>query len=101
VVTRTDAGTPLAADRLIVNATFVVPLLPSDTVGELTVIVGAASSLVIVPMPCASVTVASLGFVRFTKNASVGSNVVSPTTLTVNCWVATDGPNVSVPDFVA
>ena len=46
-----------------------------------------ASSLVIVPVPSASLIVAPNAFDRWTVNASFGSNVVSPLTKTVNCLV--------------
>jgi FAD synthase len=35
---------------------------------------------------------------KFAKKNSFGSNVVSPTTLTVTPWLSSPGANVSVPD---
>ena len=58
--------------------------------------VTSVSSLVIVPVPSASLIVALLGLVRWALNTSFDSTDVSPTTKTVNCFVVSAGRKVSV-----
>ncbi len=78
-----------------------VPLSPSAIFGRSLIdsvgVGGAASSLVIVPRPCASEMVALVGLVRLTKKDSVGSNVASPLTKTVTGFAVSPGLNVKVP----
>jgi len=57
---------PLMADRLTVKVVLTVPALPSVTAALPMLMVGAVSSLVIVPMPVAVVMVALVGAVKLT-----------------------------------
>ena len=73
--------------RLTVKVKAVVPALPSASVTSLIASVpgtGATSSLVIVPWPWASPTVAPVTLVTLTKKVSLGSVVRSPLTVTLN-----------------
>ncbi len=86
------------SNRLKLNV--LVPLLPSfwDT-SEIEMLgrVTDPSSLVMVPTPWLSKIVALLGLVRLTTNFSSLSDLVSPLTSTVTCWLVTPGAKVSVP----
>ena len=70
-----------------------------STVARLTTGRTAGSSLVIVPIPCASPSVALLGLDRFTKNVSSGSKVVSPRIETVSVRLVWPAVNVRELDF--
>src|SRR4051812_48932345 len=72
---------------------------PVTTLVGDTVIVGpgATSSFRMVPTPCAVPSSALVGFVRFTRNVSSGSDVVSPFTRTVIVCAVTPGAKVRVP----
>jgi hypothetical protein len=59
--------------------------------------VGATSSLMIVPVPSAVPMVALKALLRWTVNASFGSMVLSPITLTVICFDVSAGKKVNVP----
>ncbi|KAG1244788.1 hypothetical protein G6F68_015306 [Rhizopus microsporus] len=78
------AAVALAADSVTVNTAGVVPLLPSVTLMSAMDNEGAASSLMIVPRPWPSVSVAPLTLVTLTKKSSVNSCSVSPLTCTTN-----------------
>src|SRR5437667_36810 len=86
-----------ALDRLTVKVNTVGPTLPSFWLTSLIEMVGCPSSLTIVPAPWLSLIVALTGFERLTKNVSLGSNLVSPLTMTVTGWLVTPGANVTVP----
>jgi len=58
---------------------------------------GAASSFVIVPVPCALPIVALTGMLRFTTNVSSASLTVSPFTSTVMLLVVSPEAKVTVP----
>ncbi len=85
VAYRTVTDEALAADSETVNTKDLLPLLPSvaDTSLMVRAGMGGASSLVMVPKPCASVMVAPLALLRLTKNVSLASTSVSPVTFTV------------------
>src|SRR6266566_3657001 len=53
--------------------------------------VGCPSSLTIVPAPWLSLIVALTGFERLTKNVLLGSNLVSPLTVTATGWLVAVG----------
>ena len=74
----------LLADSATVKIASVVPLFPSVTVRSEMLI--PTSSLVIVPTPSQSVTVAPTGLYRLTLKFSVDSNRVSPLTRTENVF---------------
>ena len=73
------------------NVALTVPVLPSVTVTSLIESDGVASSSVIVPMPCASVTRAPTALERFTANVSSPSSRTSPFTVTVIVFVVSPG----------
>ena len=75
-------------DSWTTNENVVVPALPSTPVTSAIDSVGAASSLTIVPVACASATVAPLTLVTLTNNVSFGSGSVSPFTVTANRTVS-------------
>ena len=58
---------------------------------------GVASSLRIVPVPCALVIVTATGFERLTKKVSFGSTCVSPLTKTVIGFEVSLGAKLNVP----
>ena len=73
------------------------PLFPSLTATSLMNSAGNGSLLLIVPTPWLSASVALTGLLRFTKNDSAGSKMVSPVTLTVMVWVTVPGAKLNVP----
>src|SRR5437667_269590 len=92
----------LAFDRLTVKAKAVVPggvllVVPSGLATSWMESAGWVSSLWIVPVPSASAMVALVAPDRLTKKVSLGSNLVSPLTLTVMVLLVSPGLNVSVP----
>ena len=100
VAKSTVTALPLADESVTLKTAFVVPVFPSVTVTSLIESVGAPSSSVIVPTPCASEIVALPGLVRLRKNVSLFSSIRSPLTSTVTCFVVWPAVKVSVP-FVA
>src|SRR5262249_40091237 len=74
-------------------------VLAAAPFGETTVIksFGAWSSLRMVPFPCTAASVAFTGLLRFTKNVSSGSKVVSPSTLTLTVCAVAPGAKVPMP----
>ncbi|GJE61100.1 hypothetical protein MPOCJGCO_3221 [Methylobacterium trifolii] len=91
----TVIGTSVAPVRVMVKVA--VPAA-SDTVTSLMAIVGAGSSLVIVPTPWVSVIVALVAPERFTRKLSLGSKTVSPLASTVMVRLVVPGAKVSVPE---
>jgi hypothetical protein len=73
-----------------------VPVLPSATTASATAMVGVASSSVIVPVACASPTVAFVGPERSTTKVSLTSSRTSPFTCTVTGRTVWPGLNVTV-----
>src|SRR5258705_303955 len=82
-------GRELALDSLTVKVNTVGPTVPSFWLTSLIEMVAAPPSLTIVPTPWLSLIVALTGFVRLTKNVSLGSNLVSPLTVTATGWLVT------------
>ncbi len=89
---------PLACESETVNVAGVVPLLPSVTDASVIVIVGGASSSLMVTMPTLSSMVALDGFESVTLNVSLASTARSPTIVTGTSWLVWNGLNVIVPD---
>src|SRR5437773_668118 len=87
----------LALDSLTVKVNTVCLTLPSFCVIVMCVVVGCLFLLSIVPAPWLSLIVALTGFERLTKNVSLGSNLVSPLTVTATGWLVTPGRKVTVP----
>ena len=90
----------LAADRVTVNTALTVPAFPSVTVTLLIERVGSASSLLIVPTPEASRTVAFVGPLRSTPKVSSYSFAVSPLTATVTGFDVSPGLKVTTPELL-
>src|SRR5258705_467842 len=82
-------GRELALDRLTVKGNTVGPALPSFWLTSLIEMVAGPSTLATDPSPWLSLTFALTGFVRLTKNVSLGSNLVSPLTVTAPGWLVT------------
>ena len=93
----TDALSPVLPVLVTVKINEVVPLLPSLCVTPSIEKLGAASSFTIVPVPSAVPIVALTAADRWTVNASFVSNVVSPFTSTVICFVVSVAAKFSVP----
>src|SRR2546427_207858 len=92
----------LAFDRLTVKAKAVVPggvllVVPSGWATSLMESAGWVSSFWMVPVPTGLAIVALVGLDRLTKKVSLGSNFVSPLTVTVTGWLVTPGANVTIP----
>ena len=88
----------LAAVRLTVETTGVVPLFPSRTERLLIMrTVGEPSSFRIVTTPCGSEIVALVTPLRLTKKTSLISSTMSPITTLVIVRVVTPGGKVKVP----
>src|SRR6476620_2470631 len=68
-----------------------VEILPSRTSG-------APSSSTIVPIPWPSAMIEFVALVRLTKKVSLGSENVSPLTMTAKLFVVSPGLNIKVPD---
>src|SRR2546425_9623190 len=91
----------LAFDRLTVKGKAVVPggvllVVPSGWATSLMESAGWVSSFWIVPVPTALAIVALVAPDRVTVKVSLGSNVVSPLTVTVTVLLVSPGLNVSV-----
>ena len=84
-----------------VNSRFVVPLSPSATDASLIESDGVAgtSSLVMVPWPTPSATLAPVTPLTVTVTVSSASTIVSPVTLTAN--VASDEPAGILSDWLS
>ena len=78
-----------------------MPASPSVTVASPIDTVGAVSSSVIVPTPCASPSVAFEGALRLRKKLSFGSSSRSPFTSTVTVCVVSPAAKLSVPAVAA
>ena len=76
----------------------VVPELPSVTVASVIVIVGGASSSLMVTMPVPSSMVALVGVESVTERVSLGSSARSPTMVTGTTRLVANGAKVIVPD---
>ena len=81
---------------MTVKPALLVPVSPSVTVTSLIDSVGIASSLVIVPRPWSSLSVAFAAF-RDRPEGFVGLVEASPWTGTVTVFVVSPGAKVSVP----
>ena len=76
----------------------VVPLSPSSTATSLIVRLGGRSSLLIVPVPVASDSVAPEALERPSVKTSFASSVVSPLTTTLTVLLVCPGVKISVPE---
>src|SRR5438552_2726775 len=89
-------GWKRALDRLTVKVNSVGPALFSLWLTSLVVMVGRESWLALFRAPWLSLIVALTGFERLTKNVSLGSNLVSPLTVTATGWLVTPGRKVKI-----
>ena len=96
----TVTGLPLACESVTVKVAGVVPELPSVTEASLIVMVGGASSSLMVTMPVPSSMVALLGVESVTENVSLGSSTRSPTMVTGTTRLVTNGAKVIIPEPV-
>ena len=81
------AGNAVRPVRVTVKLKFCVPVLPSVIETSLIDNVGAVSSLVMVPTPCASLMTAFVGAVRLTTKLSLFSKMASPLIVTLTVVV--------------
>ena len=87
----------LSVPRLTVKTALTVALLPSVTVTSLMLMEGWRSSFTMVPMAWLSAMNELVALERIRRKNSLGSNLVSPLTSTVNVCVNCPGAKVSVP----
>ena len=92
-------GVAAALDSATVMARLAVPLLPSVTLASLIDMLGAVSSLTMVPVATARDSVAPVGLDSVTVTVSLGSTVVSPSTPTLMVWVVWPAAKVRVPEL--